>query len=486
MDLTKIYGIEFDEAVLRGGEKRICDAAGLENDYVVGQAFQKHSGKNDFDNAYPFGAMRLCNVSYRDGVRHVIYENEPGFTRTGESGNAMVEIPKFYSRREKIGTVERWMISGTKHPGFEIEPAFLRGEQELDVIYVGCYNTTSKGNGLFSSAGEHPDTAQGLAQFREEFTSAGYDSYDLAIYLCLQKLIVIEFGTRYVKQHLGGIGYLRYAWAVTPGSMITHMGPNRVTVNVLNWGDHFAPGHEIALGHNQWDTSLHRTVTKVEFHPDDSTKVDIYYDGEDLQGTIFPETDAAYGMPQKNGLSDSIGYHTGRTDLRSLDPSIDYLVNAFRYRGIENVWGSVWELMDGLRIKNLQYCFTFDPEHYADETAESWNKTTFKAPNQPYLTARSKALWIDSMGFDPDHPLVMLPVHSTGDQYTYGIGYDSVVYAYDDVNYDNQPVDRDYEWRFSVGGGWDHSVFGSLFSCRGFMRENKANWLYSSRVCLRR
>ena len=50
MDLTKIYGIEFDEAVLRGGEKRICDAAGLENDYVVGQAFQKHSGKNDFDN----------------------------------------------------------------------------------------------------------------------------------------------------------------------------------------------------------------------------------------------------------------------------------------------------------------------------------------------------------------------------------------------------------------------------------------------------
>ena len=38
------------------------DAADLENDYVIGSTFQKANGHNDFDSAYPFGAIRLCAV----------------------------------------------------------------------------------------------------------------------------------------------------------------------------------------------------------------------------------------------------------------------------------------------------------------------------------------------------------------------------------------------------------------------------------------
>ena len=62
MDVKKIYGIEIDEALQGGGEKRLMDAAGLKNDYAVNDAFQQNGGKNDFDGAYPFGAMRLCNI----------------------------------------------------------------------------------------------------------------------------------------------------------------------------------------------------------------------------------------------------------------------------------------------------------------------------------------------------------------------------------------------------------------------------------------
>ena len=69
MDLTKIYGVEFDEAVLRGG-------------------------KNAFDYAYPFGAMQLCNVSYGSSLRHVICENESGFIRRQyDGGNPHVLQP---------------------------------------------------------------------------------------------------------------------------------------------------------------------------------------------------------------------------------------------------------------------------------------------------------------------------------------------------------------------------------------------------------
>jgi len=486
MDKTKVYGIQFDEAVPRGGEQRILDAENMKNDYVVGSEFQLNGGSNDFDKAYPFGAMRLCNVSVVNGERRVVYANEPGFTRTGENGNVMVEIPKFYSKREKSGTVERWMISGTKHPGFELEPVFTRGDRELDVIYVGSYNIQNRGNGLFSSTGGFPDVCKGAADFRKEITEAGYDPYDLAVYLCLQKLIVIEFGTRYVKQHLGGIGFLRYASKVTPKSAIQAMGPGYITINAIGWGDHFAPGHEIGVGRKEHDPNyIHRTITKMEVNPENSEWLDIYYAGEDLQGIVEPINDAAFGIPQKNGLADGISYHTGRGTLKSLSPETEYLVNAFQYRGIENVWGNVWENLAGLRIRSLHYSYTFDPELY-DEESDKWKKVSYQAPCQHYLTAKATNLWIDSMGYDPEEPLLLLPQHSVGDDKQFGNYYDSVVYAYLDKNYADAPVDLNTEFGFSVGGGFDHSVFGSLFTYRGFMAMNSGNWLYSNRICLRK
>ena len=137
MDITKIYGISFDEAIPSGSEKRIFDAEGMKNDYAVNLDFALNRGKNDFDNAYPFGAMRLCNVSIADGKTTITYEGEPTFSRTGSNGNVMVEIPKFYSKREKNGSVEKWMISGTQHEGFQLEPCFMRGSKELSHVYVG-------------------------------------------------------------------------------------------------------------------------------------------------------------------------------------------------------------------------------------------------------------------------------------------------------------------------------------------------------------
>ena len=485
MELTKIYGIEFDESVPQGGEKRLFAAENMKNDYVVGDRFQLNGGRNDFDNTYPFGAIRVCNVAFRDGVRCVTYEGEPGFSRTGENGNVMVQIPRFYSKREKIGSVERWMISGTKHPGFEIEPAFTRGGKELDCIYVGAYNYQDRGNGLFSSSGDLPDVSLAAHVYTDAMKKEGYDPYDLAVYLCLQKLIVIEFGTRYVKQHLGGIGFLRYFSGLTSRNCIQEMAPNRITICRANWGDHFAPGHEIGIGHVEDDPSIHATIERIEVHPSNPEWLDIYYAGEDLQGTVFPEQDAAYGIGQRNGLSDGISYHTGRADLRSLAPECDYLVNAFRYRGIENVWGNVWEHMEGLRIRNLQYSYTFDPELY-DSDPSRWKQVSFTAPHQHYLAEKATDLWTDTMGYDPNKPLLLLPCHSVGNKSHFGKYYDSAVYSYTDKDYSDRPVDPQHAWRFVVGGGYDHSFFGSLFTYRGFISDTLAEWIYSHRVCLRR
>ncbi len=484
MDLTKIYGIEFDEAIPQGGEQRILDAAGLKNDYVVDGRFQ-NGGANDFDSAYPFGAMRLCNVTLDDGKRKIVYEGEAGFSRTGAQGNVMVEIPKFYSCREKQGSVERWMISGTCHPGFQVEPVFTRGGRELDAVYVGVYNAQCREDGLFSTTGGFPDVCVTADTFRERFTAAGYDPYDLAMHLCLQKLVVIELGTRHVKKDLGGIGYLRYFAKTHPVARVAGADPNRLKICANRRGAYFAPGHEIGVGHVEHDRNvLHRRVTDVKADPENPEFVYVYYAGEDMTPSIQVGLDAAFGLPQRNGLADDVIYHTGRGNLHApVDGSRDALINAFRYRNIENIWGNVWEHMEGLRIRTLHYTYTFDPELYGG-SSENWNKVSYVAPEQHWLIEKADKLWVSSLGYDAREPLLPLPQQTSAG--TPGMYYDGALYTWLDKNFSDGPVDPNYEWRFSVGGGYDHRECVSPFTYRGFMRENAANWLYSSRLCLRK
>jgi len=303
MDLRKIYGIEIDEAAVCGGERRILDAEWLKNDYVVGNHFQKNGGKNDFDDAYPFGAIKLCCLRLVDGKKEIVLAGEEGFDRTGKSGNVMVRIPKFYSRREKEGTLERWMVSGVCHEGFSLEPCFLRDGKELDYVYVGVYHSCEKGNGLYSSTGCVPDTDKSISDYEKAYAADGYDPYDFAMMLCLQKLCVIELGTRRLKQELGGVCMMKYFSKVTFNNCIVDLGKNRISMrmNEKVRNQYFAPGHDIGFGRKAKCCAHRRTVVSVQSNPFHDDWVDLYYDGEDLSDSLVAEEDSAYGISQCNG-----------------------------------------------------------------------------------------------------------------------------------------------------------------------------------------
>lgn len=246
------------------------DAACMENDYVVGDRFQKNGGKNDFDDAYPFGQIRLCNLQLVNGEKKLTMEGEPGFDRTGKNGNVMVRIPKFYSRREKEGTLERWMVSGVCHEGFSLEPCFLRDGKELDCIYVGAYNSCEKGGGLFSVSDCVPDTMQSITEFEEAYAADGYDPYDFATMLCLQKLCVIELGTRQLKKTLGGVCMMKYFSRVTPSNCITDLGKNRISMRFHEKlrNAYFAPGHDIGFGRSTPFLRPSRTCCRTTIRTD--------------------------------------------------------------------------------------------------------------------------------------------------------------------------------------------------------------------------
>ena len=484
MDLTKIYGIAIDESLQGGGEQRIMDAAGLKNDYVVDGNFQ-NDGTNDFDNAYPFGAMRLCNVRIENGCKQVIYEGEPGFSRTGSGGNVMVEIPKFYSRREKQGSVEKWLISGACHEGFSIEPCFCRGGKELDFVYVGVYNSTNCGDGVFSCTYEFPDIDRTMDDFRKNYAQYGFDGYDFAIHLALQKLLVIEFGRRDVRQVLGGIGRMKYFATILPHNTIEATAPNCVSIlKDAHRNLNFAPGHEIGFGHITKDLTYHRKVTDVKENPHNDLWVDVYYDGEDMSGIVAPKKDAIYGIPQRNGLTDKLNYHTGRVNFcPPLAMEQTPFVSPFRYRNIENVWGNVWEMTAGLKMHKLNYYYTFEPELY-DASINQWNKFPYPATEMNELPdlLPDRPHWVAGMGYDENAPQVLLPIEFASGKM--GDHYDGLIYSYYDKDFCGDPMDVETVYTTVTGGGWDH-MYMSLFAYRCFLLETDTHWLYSNRVCLR-
>ncbi|MBR2616028.1 MAG: hypothetical protein IKC69_05065 [Clostridia bacterium] len=514
MDKTKIYGVSFDESIPFGGEKRILDSVGLENNYVVGERFVK-DGKNDFDSAYPFGAIRRACVKIENGKRHVILEGEEGFSLTGEAGEVMVRIPKFYSKREKQGSVEKWMISGTKHPGFALEPAFLRDGKELDYVFVGAYNSAPEQNGAASYSGACPSFCKPLEEYLTEYRERGFDVYDLALNLMLQKLILIEFATRRLKYELGGFLFVEYYYRLHKGTAIHSVGKNYFTKAKLGRNFLYYPGMQMMFccPKSHHPEPILRTLTEVCQDPENPDLIRYTYDGEDLSPMLVPGQSHAGGFVQRNGMSDTLSYHTGRTNhippltrdyppttlkaflfkaTDALPPMVTNeelvgMVNAFRYRGIENVWGNIWEFCAGLCVKELSYYYTFDPALYDSEPLSAWRCASFAAPEQNHLGEWNPTppIWARTMGLDEKEPLMPLPAKTCyGEPGNY---YDAAFYAYKDKDYSGEPLKNPHAtYRVAVGGGYDHYWFGSLFTYRCFLGKNVRSWLYSTRICLRK
>ena len=57
----------------------------------------------------------------------------------GTDGQVMVEIPKFYYKHTLVGTLNSWYISKYDLSGFELHPAFWKDGQEVDYRYMSAF-----------------------------------------------------------------------------------------------------------------------------------------------------------------------------------------------------------------------------------------------------------------------------------------------------------------------------------------------------------
>lgn len=140
---------------------------------------------------------------------------------------------------------------------------------------------------------------------------------------------------------------------------------------------------------------------------------------------------------RSTGTCNNVGGLTGRP--AGTDDMVDVV-----WRGIEGLWGNVWEWVDGVNWNGGTYYVCNDPSKYADNTATNYTALSFKGATY-WLSS-----YITQEGLDTgSNPHVMLPSAAGGSA----------------TAYDCDACWSSTEWRvFSRGGDWDSDLACGLFT----------------------
>lgn len=186
--------------------------------------------------------MRRCILNDSGVVQYYLNQNdstekEDGTAANldGTDGQVMVEIPKFYTRREVSGTQITWSISAIPLAGYTLHPAFTKDGTEVDFRYISAYDacvydntasayisglnydnndggngvgvdvTASTGDLLASVSGIYPMVGLTRAEFRTIAANrgSGWRSMDFTLWSAIQMLYLIEYQSFYSQNILG-------------------------------------------------------------------------------------------------------------------------------------------------------------------------------------------------------------------------------------------------------------------------------------------
>jgi hypothetical protein len=341
---------------------------------------------NYFDNHVIWGNMWRCTID--PATNNPVYGTNArgdGLTLDGTEGNVFVSIPKFYVKAAFDGTAYRWWISPTPLAGFELHPAFLQ-------------RGGTKVNKIYVSA------------------------YDAAGYL--------DDSAFKLKSATG-------LTPVTGGVSYTDL-PNSGKLTV---DDAEAYANNIGEGYgcmNIWTLSALRLLFYTEYASLDSQTalglgvVDLA-SGENFAGVLCG-ADSADTNIGVNGTGTGTGTN-GQTPIV--------------YRGIENLWGNVYDFIIGYNAVDAEYRIT---------KADGTGALAGDLATGEYDVSSSAPIQTDGYqsGLDTDDTLALLfiPGAAVGSSSTYLCDY---LYAHDagETNI------------LLFGGGWSSGSsagVGSLYS----------------------
>ncbi len=162
----------------------------------------------------------------------------------------------------------------------------------------------------------------------------------------------------------------------------------------------------------------------------------VEYADYNVQYILGPgHTNAAHTSSIQSGGCDILGMKSGSVDGTNNTSVI--------YRGIEDIFGNVWQFIDGINVKDYQTYICYDKKEY------EINK--YDGCYQPvgYTYTSSNLNYISKLGYDIKHSIVALPIESNGTKYTHMSDYfQSQAGSYISV----------------VGGCWNNDLGAGLWS----------------------
>lgn len=447
------YGVRFSNESGISVCQRLGDAVGMNFNYTVGNAWV-YSYENDFDTAYPWCEMKLCNVTVDpEGRTTVTYENEPGFSMDGSNGNVMVQIPKFYTRRTVQDGCEEIWISGTRYDGYVLEPVFESAEGELDYVYIGAYLGAELDEKIVSRSGVYPtiNLTYGDTLVMAESNGAGFSEMNYWMLSALQRLFVVETGTLDSSSLFAGETTMLYYTDTPEDEKSARAAFDAENTNTITLYDNFntrkiVVGSSIVLTE---DWRAYRNGSEACREVLSITEVGDYleltFDGDPID-VIRHET-LVSNIPARTGKTDAMDYCTGT--LEGTEGTV-----SFRYRNIENLYGSALVMLDrDAYVEKGYFCFT-------DEAGNTVCVSEMLADQPLDLSSYSHitSTCIRKMTWDEQNPLVMLPaeVGDGSDVYTYYGDYWMYKFS-EDPRY------------LAFGGADDNSRVAGMFQLRAII-----------------
>lgn len=148
-----------------------------------------------------------------------------------------------------------------------------------------------------------------------------------------------------------------------------------------------------------------------------------------------------------SGKTDSMTYHTGRASGTNGQTAV-------QYRHLENLWGNVYQLVDGINFSSRAAYVCTDPSKYADDTTTGYTSAGLSLP--------SSNGYISGLGNSTPFTWAFIPNAARGSASTYIPDY----------------VLSNTSWQvLCVGSDWNSATHAGLFSFRGNI---SASYTYAS------
>lgn len=270
-------------------------------------------------------------------------------------------------------------------------------------------------------------------------------------YFAVQLLYLVEYAD-YNSQAKLGNGYTNLRVNDNDKALVAETNVNRIIIATAN-ANSFKVGQAISVGTKaawNWNVAKNRLITSItDYSEGDITGKAINFDGDPVNIAV---DDVVWSTGQKSGECDVLGMKSGcvANDGKS----------AVIYRGLENIFGNVWQFVDGINIKDYVAYVCYNPENYAIDKFDG----DYKAVG--YVNANKEG-WGKTLGHDANHPLITLTTDVGGSSSNY-------LSDYYYTNSGNRIV--------RVGGYWNSGAKAGLWSWDCFNDSSRTTYIFGSRL----